>query len=165
VELGVTDGADRRRQALRWLHYYWADSKELLADQEKFGESDDLFWTNHARLNLVAFGCREEQAASLAPELRRRMSEEYQPEDWIPPEVYEILGALQTGGFRLGVLSNRTEPYLEILADSGLLGYFDLVLAAGEDGVFPDASCPVIHSLKGLESVLQVGVPSGEWVR
>ena len=208
VALGVPDEAESRRQALRWVHYYWADSKELLEDQERFGERDDLFWTNHARLNLIASGCGEEQAAELAPEIRRRMAEEYQPEEWIPPEAYEILEELQQSGFRLGVLSNRTEPYREALEASGLLGYFDLVLAAGEvkvwkpdprvfqhaleqlnarpeetlyvgdnyyadvagaqaagisavlldpEGIFPEASCAVIHSLKDLKNVLQAG--------
>ena len=205
AEMGIPDKPERRRQALRWVHYYWADSKELLEDQERFGEKDELFWTNHARLNLIAFGCQEEQAAVLAPEIRRRMAEEHQPEEWIPPETYEILEALQHSGFRLGVLSNRTEPYRETLESSGLLSYFDLVLAAGEvrvwkpdprvfqhalerlnvrpeetlyvgdnyfadvvgaqaagispvlldpDGIFPEASCPVIRSLKDLEDIL-----------
>ena len=33
-ELGITGESDNNRQAHRWLHYYWAQSPELISDQE-----------------------------------------------------------------------------------------------------------------------------------
>jgi HAD superfamily hydrolase (TIGR01549 family) len=204
--LGVPDGAENRRNAIRWLHYYWAQSPEMLADRETFGDQHEAFWTNHARLGLVAFGCPEDRAESLAPQLYRLMAEDYQPENWVPDDVPKMLQTLKDSGFTLGVVSNRTHSYLEELETLGIHSYFDCAFAAGElnswkpepeifqhalrhlgieahetlyvgdnyyadivgaqraglqpvlldpEGLFPEAGCPVIHSIGGLRTVLE----------
>lgn len=205
-QVGATDGAENRRNAIRWLHYYWAQSPEMLADREKYEDQHEAFWTNHARLGLVAFGCAEDQAVSLAPQLYRLMAEEYQPENWVPDDVPEMLQDLKASGFTLGVVSNRTHPFLEELQTLGIQGYFDCAFAAGEvnswkpepaifqhaldylgseahesiyvgdnfyadvlgarraglrpvlldpEGLFPEATCPVIYTIGGLRAVLE----------
>ena len=205
-QFGVPDGAENRRRAIRWLHYYWAQSPEMLADRETYGDQLESFWTNHARLGLIAFGCPEGQAETLAPQLYRLMAEDYQPENWVPDDVPEMLQALKDSGFTLGVVSNRTHSFLEELETLGIQGYFDCAFAAGElnswkpepeiflhvlrhlgieahetiyvgdnyyadivgaqraglqpvlldpEGLFPEADCPVIHTIGGLESVLE----------
>ncbi|HJW90781.1 MAG TPA: HAD family hydrolase [Anaerolineales bacterium] len=132
VELGLPESAEGCRAALRWLHYYWAQSPELLADLETYQGKEESFWLNHARLHLLAFGCPEDRLEALAPEISRRMYEEYEPEEWISPEVPEMLQALKQAGFTLGVVSNRTKPFGELLETLQLRSYFDYVLAAGE---------------------------------
>ena len=205
-KLGVPDDTEIHQHAMRWFHYYWAQSPELLADLETFAEQRDLFWMNHSRLHLLATGCPPEQAEALAPELYRCMEEEYTPEDWVPPEVPWTLQALKDGGFRLAVVSNRTHSYEEQLETLGLHGYFEFALAAGEvnawkpdpaifeyalrqleakpsetlyvgdnyfadvvgarraglgavlldaEGTFPQADCPVIHTLSELGMFLE----------
>ncbi len=136
---GANDSAENRRRATRWLHYYWAQSEEMLADRDKFDVQEEVFWINHARRSLIAFGCSPEEARGWAQEVFLQFSENYQPEDWVPAEVIETLDALQTVGVSMGVLSNRTHPYRENLQDWGLEQYFDLALAAGElDAYKPD---------------------------
>ncbi|HEY5574567.1 MAG TPA: hypothetical protein VIK64_16210, partial [Anaerolineales bacterium] len=77
LQAGAAGLADNRQAAMRWLHYYWAQSKEMLADREKFVEQEELFWNNHARRGLMAFGCPPERAEALAPEVNRLFSENY----------------------------------------------------------------------------------------
>ena len=155
---GVADSPERRRESIRWLHYYWAQSRELVADQKQFDQEPEGFWRNHARLNLLAFGCSEEQAAALAPEVFRYMSEEFEPEDWVAPEVPATLQALKEAGYRLGVLSNRTHPFEEQLATLDLAHYFDVVVAAGELNAWkPEPE--VFH-----QALEKLGVPAHEAV-
>jgi putative hydrolase of the HAD superfamily len=60
------------------------------------------------------------------------MEESYQPVDWVPKELPEVLGALKGMGFRMGVVSNRNNPYWELLEELGLCPFFEFSLAAGE---------------------------------
>ena len=114
-ELGITGESDNNRQAHRWLHYYWAQSPELISDQEIFGNNDDLFWINHSRLFLLACGCQPKQALQIAPNLTQYMREGYNPEDTLADEVPNLLETLKTDGFRLAVVSNRRNSFDEQL--------------------------------------------------
>jgi 2-haloalkanoic acid dehalogenase type II len=132
TRLGIDDFAENRKRNMRWLHYYWAQSAELMDDLETFVESQEAFWTNHAQRALVALGCTPSRAAALAFEVYQHMTLTYQPEDWVPEDVPQALQTLQSAGYRLGVLSNRTHSYQEQLAAMGLAGFFEFALAAGE---------------------------------
>jgi HAD superfamily hydrolase (TIGR01549 family) len=132
AHLGVEDSPQNRRQATRWWHYYWAQSTELMEDLKVYVDKEEAFWINYSRRHLVALGCPPDLALELAPQMHRYMSSEYQPEDWVPPEVPATLQALQAAGFRLAVLSNRTSPCTDYLGTLGLEGFFDQALVAGE---------------------------------
>jgi len=132
VQLGLQDEWDKRARAIRWAHYYWASSPELLEDVQNYPDRGENFWMNYARRQLQAFDCTPECALDLAQDIYSHMSQEYNPEDWIPPEVPETLECLKLSGYPLGVLSNRTDPYHEYLNEVGLGDYFDFSLAAGE---------------------------------
>lgn len=134
ARLGVPYTYESRRSAARWLFYYWAKSDELVSDRAVFGGQDEAFWSNHARLFLVALGCTPPQAKDLAPAASQRMTEEFKPQDWVPPDVPPTLQALKTAGFSLAVLSNRSKPYIEQLETLNLAGYFEFTLHAGEVG-------------------------------
>jgi HAD superfamily hydrolase (TIGR01662 family) len=151
VRLGASDSEEHRQRATRWLHYYWAQSAELLADRQVYIE-EEIFWTNHARLFLVNLGCSPTQAEALAPELYSYYQNEYYPEDWVPPDVPETLEALRNAGYTLGVVSNRSQSYQEQLESLCLDEYFQCAVAAGEVNSWkPD---PVIfqHALGELDS-------------
>lgn len=205
VTLGLEDSPACRQQAARWVHRYWARSEEMLADVELYRSRDEEFWAYYSRKQLLAYGCRPEQAEALAPQVHRYMREEYSPQDWVPPDVPQTLGLLRQAGFTLGLLSNRTDPCGEYLCELGLDGFFDLALVAGElsywkphpqifhltlerldlqpeqvvyvgdnyyadvlgsrsaglrpvlidpEGLFPEAGCPVIHTLSDLPQAL-----------
>ena len=154
AELGVSASEEKRRHALRWAHYYFADSPEIAADYQALRHDQDLFLTNYLRRLLIAYDSDSEQAARLAPEIYQRMQETLQPEDWIDPVVPGTLCKLQAAGFTLGVVSNRPQAFDDLLEELGLGPYFDFALAAGEvnswkpdKGIFHHAmeragSCP-----------------------
>ena len=132
VSLGAHDSLDNRRSASRWAHYYWAHSPELHEDIQRFPDLDQDFWENYTVRKLQAFACSAEQARELAPDVRQHMAENYLPEDHIPPDVPGLLENLQSAGYTLGLITNRSKPVDEYLIEIGLDMYFSLTLAAGE---------------------------------
>ncbi len=139
VALGAQDSPERWKRALQWAHFYWADSITLARDTRRFRERGPAFWTYYTKRQLIAFGCSPVQAAQLAPKVQAYMQEQYRPEDRFFPGVAEMLRILRERGYRLGVLSNRGKPFREYLEEARLAHYFDLILAAGEVGVWkPD---------------------------
>lgn len=132
VQFGLQDSAEKRTRSARWLHYYWAQSPEMLSDKQKYDHQEDDFWINHMRLNLIAFGAGNKRAGSLAPKVFNHIKDNYDPEDWVPPDVPETLSVLKDAGYKLALASNRSEPYTDQLEDLRLSSYFDFALAAGE---------------------------------
>ncbi len=122
-----------RRMAVRWNHAYWADSEEREADAEA-AEDREAFWLNYARRHLIALGARRAQAEKLAPKLHRLMVENYDPVDVVPQDVVPTLKALSAQGYRLALVSNRSDPLEETVTELSLDGRFELTLAAGEVG-------------------------------
>jgi HAD superfamily hydrolase (TIGR01662 family) len=139
IALGLPVSAEDRLRGIRWEHYYWADSPELHADLKTYEREGPEFWRNYGRRQLVSLGIDRKQAEQLAPVLAEYMDEQYKPESVLPNEVPAMLGELKKAGFKLGVVSNRLNPYHEELDRLGLASHFDLVMAAGEVQVYkPD---------------------------
>jgi HAD superfamily hydrolase (TIGR01549 family) len=132
IEYGAADTRNNRHRAERWLHHYWAQSADVQLDMQTFGDQSPAFWENHTRRYLIAFGYAPDQAGQLAPEIYHRMNSEYDPQPWIPPEVFDVLRTLREAGFLLGIVSNRTHPLDDELKNFGLDSYIDLKLTAGE---------------------------------
>jgi HAD superfamily hydrolase (TIGR01509 family) len=132
VKFGLPDSLEKRKSAARWAHFYWAQSEDLADDLSIYQDFEDPFWTNYSRRNLLAFDCEIECANELAPKMVAYMNLEYQPEDWVPPDVPTTLQALRDIGYRLAVLSNRNQPCQDHLQSLGILDYFDFALVAGE---------------------------------
>jgi putative hydrolase of the HAD superfamily len=161
IHAGLPAENERRKKAQYWLHYYWAQSPELLVDIQKIGDLDDPFWLNHARLHLLAYGCENDQAEQLAPSLFTYMQEVHNPQDWVPEDIFDTLNVLKKHGFILAIVSNRMKSYDTQLADLGLNEYFEFALAGGEVNAWkPD---PVIfhYALEKLdacpEEVIYIG--------
>lgn len=131
LQLGLPPEVANSRHAHRWLHYYWAQSPELISDSETYAEDDHAFWVNHSHRYLLASGCQTEQALELASDLTQCMQEEYNPEDLVAEDVPSMLQTLKDDGFRLGVISNRRKPFDEQLESLGIHSYFEYFLAAG----------------------------------
>lgn len=131
TQLGLSLDIATSQQGHRWIHSYWAQSPQLLADRETFGEDELAFWVNHSRLYLEASGCQPDQARELAPQLTECMREKYSPVDTLAEHTHEILEHLQGVGYRLGVISNRDMPFDEQLQSLGINSYFEFSLAAG----------------------------------
>ena len=134
IELGLPVSEETHLETGRWEHYYWARSPELMRDSVKFDVDEAAFWGNYAKLRLGKLGANPAEVEALAPQVRQYMNDEYRPKDWVPPELHQILPSLRSSGFKLAVLSNRRSPFLDIMQELALEGYFDLIMAAGEVG-------------------------------
>jgi HAD superfamily hydrolase (TIGR01549 family) len=205
AEFGVPQVAEGRRRALRWAHYYFASSPEVIRDSRKYGIDRDAFMTNYLRRYLVVYGCEPERARRVAPMIYDSMSSRLETQDCVDPETPETLERLKGAGFTLGVVSNREQCFQDLLQTLGLRSFFAFTVAAGEvdswkpdigifqialdragscptctvyvgdnyyadvigaqraglqpvlldpEGLFPEAECPVIHTLAQLQDVV-----------
>lgn len=134
AEYGIPRNYEKHREAGRWEHYYWASSPELRDDIESYAEDQEGFWNNYMTLRMEKMGLTPEQTEVFRPRLSQFFEEEYEPEDWVPPELHEVLPALRERGYILAVLSNRRSPFEDLMHELGLHGYFDAIMAAGEVG-------------------------------
>ncbi len=158
IQLGVADESEKRRQAARWAHYYWAQSPELLQDIQTFQEMEAPFWTHYAMRSLLSFGCSPECAQELAPQLYRYYREEYQPEDIVLPDVPVTLELLKST-YRLGLLSNRIHPCHEVLQQLDLHTYFEMTLAAGETDAWKPDPRLFQHALQRMDTSTETVPP------
>ena len=161
VQLGAPDSPENRRRTARWVHYYWAQSPELMLDLERYPDMGEPFWVNYARRKLQIFDCPAEWIEELAAKIQRYMAEQYQPDDHIPEYIYQVLAALRSAGYRLGLVTNRTYPIDDYLKTTGLAEYFQSVVVAGQVGAWkPDPAIfqPALKALGSLPSqTLYVG--------
>lgn len=148
VRLGIPVSDEARRRAARWEHFYFANSLEIRADTKKYGNDEQAFWVNFATRRLTAMGCSPAQAESLAPQISAYMREAYKPEVWIPPELGAVLPSLKEAAFVLGVVSNRDQPYSQVLEEMGLSEYFKFYLAGGEVDSFKPEPGIFLEALK-----------------
>ena len=132
IRLGLPVSEEDRLRTLRWEHYYWANSPDLQVDVEKFEGKDQQFWRNYTRRRLVAVGASASQVEEMAPMVSAYMEEAYQPENMVPDELPEVLTTLKEAGLRMGVVSNRDNPYWQLLEELELCPFFEFSLAAGE---------------------------------
>jgi putative hydrolase of the HAD superfamily len=152
-EMGVPVFPENQRAADRWVHSYWAQSRELEEDRvTSDGQENGTFWRLHAVRHLRALGADESRLAELATEITSRMLHEYSPVDRVPEDVVPTLRKLRNYGFQLGLLSNRHEALDEVAGELGLDEHFDFKLAAGEIGWWkPDPR--IFHHGLGLIQV------------
>ncbi len=146
-ELGLNFSEEKRLASGRWEHYYWASSLELRADSETY-KAPDTFWANYAKRRLEKLGASPAEIEEFAPPINAYLKDEYQSKDWVPPELHEILPALRSAGFKLGVLSNRRDTFMDQMRELELDGYFELIMAAGEVGSWkpnPEAFQPLLQ--------------------
>jgi len=163
IELGVPDLPASRLQALRWSHAYWANvGKMVEQDLAQFERDTSQFWQNYAYRYLLAYGCPEDQAASLAPQVRAYMSAHYNPEHTVPADAHPTLMALQEKGYILGIITNRSRPVHEEVEALGLTPYFDLILAAGEVNTFKPDPGIFEHALNQVEVQPQASLYVGD---
>ena len=160
VTLGLTDGVNKRRRVARWTHYYWAQSQELTQDRESFPD-DTNFWQNYIFRSLVEFECTQDCAQVMAPDLHRYMSEEFSAQNVIPEDVRPTLNLLREAGYRLALLSNRSEPCHAELQEWDLAEFFEFTLVAGEISAWKPDPGLFLHALEHLgikaEAAIYIG--------
>lgn len=161
VEFGVEISDEIHQETCRWEHYYWANSLELRQDSAKFTGKEGAFWKNYATLRLKKMGLSKEEIEKFRPLLRKFFTDEYESINWVPPELYSILPELRKSGYTLAVLSNRRNPFMDIMDELSLTDHFDAIMAAGEVGSWkpdPKIFLPLLTRFDlAPEEVLYIG--------
>lgn len=149
------DEASTRRVKI-WAHEYW--SQDMLLSQEMARLGEDMFWINYSRGLLETVQATDDlhERACL---VREYFGSGYAPEVQLAPGAPELLAGLKAAGFILGVISNRSQPFTNVLTDLGIASWFDLTLAAGEIGCWKpnpaifDYACSCFTDLTAAECV------------
>ena len=131
IQLGLRATLEDRLRAMRWEHFYWANSRDLLADRRAYPD-EKLFWDHYPRRQLGALGASDDEAATLGPKVTEYMALSYKPKSVVPEDVMRMLPALRDSGYVLAVISNREKPYQQEIEELGLAPFFVLALAGGE---------------------------------
>ncbi len=148
IQLGLHATDEDRLRALRWEHFYWANSADLKADKKAYPD-DQVFWKMYARRQLVALGASNAQADELAPLVTEHMALSYKPQSVVPGDVLRLLPALKET-YTLGVISNREKPYGQEIESLGLSSFFELVLAGGEVSMWKPEPYIFVHACARL---------------
>jgi FMN phosphatase YigB (HAD superfamily) len=141
--------ADRLR-ALRWEYQYWANSADLRDDLIAHSADTENFWIEYTRKRLLALGIASEASAELAPKVSAHMGEMYKPDSVVPADVRRTLPELQKAGYIMAVISNREQPFQELLAAHGLREFFPYSLAGGEVDIYKPDPGIFEHALQQL---------------
>lgn len=120
------------RETQQFMFRYWANSDELKEDQRMYGELTDEFWLHYLKRKLWAAGLTELQTADLAPVIQEELLERYHPEVVIADDVRPTLKNLRRLGYKMGLVSNRSNPIEAEVKDLGFKSYFDFSFTGGE---------------------------------
>ena len=148
VTLGLRVDQEARLRALRWEHLYWANSTDLRDDLLAHSFDTEKFWIEYSRRRLIALGASAQWATEYAPKASIHMGEFYRPQSIIPNDVRRALPQLKEAGYILGVISNRDQPFQNVLEEHGIAEFFDFSLAAGEVNIFKPEPGLFEHALR-----------------
>lgn len=148
ARLGLRIREDDLLRALRWEHFYWANSADLLDDRARFDGNETGFWTHYSHRQLVALGASNKQAAELATPMHVYMENSFRPISIVPAELPSVLHTLQDAGITLGVISNRSRSYADELVELGLSPFFPYSLAGGEIGCWKPEPEIFLHACR-----------------
>jgi len=144
--LSITD-ADRLRAA-QWEYRYWASSADLRDDLLAHSADTEKFWVEYTRRRLVAVGASHEWADEYAANVSAHMGKMYKPDSIVPDDVRRTLPVLKEAGYYMAVISNREEPFLDIMDSHDLTPFFEFSLAAGEVDSYKPEPGVFEHALK-----------------
>src|SRR5215212_2543222 len=162
VTLGLRVNEEARLRALRWEHLYWANSVDLRDDLLAHSGETEKFWIEYSRRRLIALGASPQWARDYAIKASMHMGEFYKPESIIPEDVRRVLPQLKEAGYILGVISNRNEPFQDLLEEHGIGEFFDFALAAGEVNVWKPDSGIFEHALQRMKISPQEAIYVGD---
>jgi FMN phosphatase YigB (HAD superfamily) len=150
-QLGLQWTEEDRLRAARWEHFYWANSWELLEDRRLYEADLTEFWHTYSRRELVALGATAAQAVDWAPKIHAYMADAYKPESVVPEDARRVLPLLQEAGYKMAVISNRSQPYQAEMEALGLAPYFAFALAGGEINKYKPGPAIFRHACKRLK--------------
>jgi HAD superfamily hydrolase (TIGR01662 family) len=162
MTLGLPVNDEARLRAMRWEHLYWANSEDLRDDLLAHSGETEKFWIEYSRRRLIALGASSQWAREYAVKASVHMGEFYRPESIVPDDVRRALPQLKGAGYILGVISNRNEPFQDLLNEHGIGEFFDFSLPAGEVNVWKPDPGIFEHALRRVNLSAQEAVYVGD---
>jgi HAD superfamily hydrolase (TIGR01549 family) len=124
------------REVDRWNHYYWMPSQEFLDDMKvSDGKRDRSFWLCYARKHLNILGLTASETERVAQPLIDHLLiflQTAQRTEVFFEDAAATVERLHCSGYRLGLLTNRSEDMFPPVALNELRRYFETVVSAGE---------------------------------
>ncbi|MGA7195232.1 MAG: HAD family hydrolase [Anaerolineales bacterium] len=162
LQLGLHISHEDRLRAMRWEHYYWANSIDLKADKEIYPEENREFWQNYCRRQLVALGASNGQVEEFAPKVSRYMNDSYHPKSIVPEDVLQLLPQLQQTGYSMAIISNREKPYQQEIESLGIALYFVFSMAGGEVNAWKPEPDIFFHACKRMDIIPSQAIYVGD---
>lgn len=140
VEHGIENTEENKHKLIRWAHYYWAKSQELLLDLMTQDTESNHFWVNYTKRQLLLIHDDPAWADTYAPVIQERWEKEYLPEDRLYPDALHVLTCFRNSSYTVGLVSNRDTPIDDYISELGISDYFDFAFVAGQVNSWkPDA--------------------------
>lgn len=127
AEHGISLSAEQLRAGERWAHAYWADQPQLKHAQREQRE----FWLDYTHAQLHALGV-DDPHGHLTQAIRAAFETRYAPQTCLTPSALDVLTALRSKGYTLGLVSNRADELAPLLSELGLQDYFHFTLASSQ---------------------------------
>lgn len=140
------------REALHFIFQYWANSEELEQDLEMYGQFTEEFWLHYLKRKMWSVGLTEKQTTELAMQVQLEFDELYQPETLVGKDVKPTLKALRSKGYKMGVVSNRSNPIDDEIVELGFDSYLDFYFASGDIQIWKPDPGVFEHALFLTES-------------
>ncbi len=148
LDIDISPAAERRVKI--WAHAYWGQEERVKRDMARF--DSDAFWVNYSRLLLETVEASHD-LENRARLVREWFESDYQPQVDLAPHSKELLSQLKQQGYIVGLISNRAQPLADDVAELGLAGCFDILLAAGEVGYWKPNPLIFAHVLAEFEGL------------
>ncbi len=150
------------RDTLKFIFRYWANSTELQQDLDMYGEFTEEFWLHYLKRKMWAAGLTEMVTAEIAESVQDQFNEMYQPDTIIPDEVIPTLKALRRKGYKMGLVSNRSNSVDQEIHDLGFDPYFDFFFTSGDIQIWKPDPGIFEHALYLAESTPEVTAYIGD---
>lgn len=148
--LGITITPVAEQRVKVWAHHYWGQDELVKEDMARF--TTDEFWLNYSKALLEVVEATH-NLTERATQVREWFNTGYTPHVELAERSYEVLFSLKQSGYWLGLVSNRSDPLDNVVAELGLTGLFDVMLAAGEIGFWKPNPTIFHQALTRLEGV------------
>ena len=148
--IGITIYPETERRVKLWSHHYWGQDGLVNQDFDRFSKEE--FWFNYSKQLL--------EAANVVQDIHRRaelvhewFSNHYDPHVALAPGTREVLPQLREEGYKLALITNRSQPVNDELDKLELTDYFDFILAAGEIGIWKPNPAIFDHAIAQFDGL------------
>ncbi|TFG50260.1 MAG: HAD family hydrolase [Anaerolineales bacterium] len=150
------------RATQQFMFRYWANSEELAADLDMYGDFTDAFYFQYLKRKLWAAGLTDLQAADLAPRIQAAFEERYQPATIVLDDVRPTLKSLRRLGYKMGLVSNRSSSIDAEIQELGFESYLDFYFSSSEVDCWKPDPAIFEHALYLAESTPDVTAYIGD---